>query len=136
MVRINSSGAMRDTDNGKFDYYGFMHPLNDYSFAKYMHKHRLMSDGTKRDANGWWGGFGLEVCIQSLARHMEDLKLLYAGYYVYEYRNKNTAERIVKKEKFKKIPKNYFEITIEDCCNSIRFNVEAFKLEILKKQYI
>ncbi len=136
MVRILESGASRDTDNGKFEYLGFMHPLNDYSFAKYMHKHRFMSDGSMRDANNWWGGFGLDVCIQSLARHIEDLKLIYAGYFVYEKRVGDKAERIVKKTKFKKLPKYYTEITVEGCCNAIRFNSEAFKLETMKKENI
>ena len=131
-IRTLDSGAVRDTDDGKFEYLGFMHPLNDYSFAKYMHEHRKMADGSLRDSNNWWAGFGLDVCIQSLVRHVEDLKMLYSGYYVYEVRNGTKAERIVLKEKLKELPENYKEITVEECCNAIRFNSDAFKLESIK----
>lgn len=130
-IRTFDSGATRDTSNGKFEYLGFMHPLNDYSFAKYMNTHRLQTDGTLRDSNNWWKGFGKENVIQSLVRHIEDLKLLYSGYYVYEKREKDNAERIVKKIKLATLPSNYKEITIEECCNAIRFNSDAFKLEYL-----
>lgn len=132
MVRKLKSGAIRDTDNGKFEYLGFMHPLNDYSFAKYMHNHRSMPDGTMRDSNNWWGGFGLDICMHSLVRHVEDLKLIYSGFYVYEKREGDKAERIVLTERYKKLPKNHIEITVEECCNAIRFNSEAFKLETIK----
>lgn len=131
-IRKLESGAVRDTDNGKLEYYGFMHPLNDHSFAKFMHKNRFMADGSMRDSNNWWAGFGLDVCMQSLARHMEDLKLIHAGYFVYENRDGDKAERIVLKYKLKTLPKNYTEITIEECCNAIRFNADAYKLETIK----
>lgn len=132
-IRKLDSGAVRDTDNGKFEYLGFMHPLNDYSFAKYMHEHRKMADGSLRDSNNWWAGFGLDVCIQSLVRHVEDLKMIYAGYYVYEKRDGTKAERIVLKERLKKLPGNYKEITVEESTNAIRFNSMAYQLEHFKK---
>lgn len=131
-IRTLKSGAVRDTDNGKFEYLGFMHPLNDYSFAKYMHEHRKMTDGSMRDSNNWWAGFGLDVCIQSLVRHIEDLKLLHAGYFVYEKREGDKAERIICKTELDILPENYKVITIEECCNAIRFNSDAYKLETIK----
>jgi hypothetical protein len=133
-IRVLKSGALRDTDNGKFEYLGFMEPYNDYSFAKFMHKHRLLPDGTMRASNNWQKGFGREVTIQSLVRHVEDLKLLYTGYFVYEFREGGKAERIVLRKKLKKLPKNYKEIDVEECCNAIRFNVEAFKKEYLAEK--
>lgn len=135
-IRKLESGAVRDTDDGKFEYFGFMHPLNDYSFAKYMHEHRKMADGSLRDSDNWWAGFGLKVCIQSLARHMEDLKMIHAGFFVYEKREGNKAERLVYKNKLKVIPKNVKEITIEECCNAIRFNADAYKLETIKPKLL
>lgn len=131
-IRTLKSGAIRDTDNGKFEYLGFMHPLNDYSFAQYMHAHRKMADGSMRDSNNWWGGFGLDVCIHSLTRHVEDLKLIHSGFFVYEKRVGDKAERIVHKIRLKTLPKYYKEITIEECCNAIRFNADAYKLETIK----
>lgn len=136
MVRKLESGAIRDTDNGKFEYFGFMHPLNDYSFSRYMHNHRFMADGSMRDSNNWWAGFGLDVCLHSLVRHVEDLKLIYAGYFVYEKREGDKAERVVRTERYKSLPKNHIEITIEEACNAIRFNSEAFKLETIKNNNI
>jgi len=136
MVRRLESGALRDTDNGKFEYFGFMHPLNDYSFAKYMHEHRKMADGSMRDSNNWWAGFGLDVCIQSLVRHIEDLKLIHAGYVVYEVREGSKAERVVRKNKLDELPVGWKEITAEECCNAIRFNADAFKLETINKELL
>lgn len=136
-IRKFESGASRDTNNGKFEYLGFMHPLCDYSFAKYMHEHRKMSDGSLRDSNNWWGGFGKEATIQSLVRHVEDLKALHCGYDVYELRYKDGS---VKKEIIKNgtdpiIPNDVdkiITITEEDCCNAIRFGAQAYLLELLK----
>lgn len=132
-IRKFKSGATRDTSNGKFDYLGFMHPLCDFSFAKYMHKHRFQADGSIRDANNWWGGFGKDVVIQSLVRHIEDLKLLHSGFFVYEVRDGDKCERVVLKEKLKELPSNYTKIEPIDCCNAIRFNADAYKLETLKE---
>ena len=130
-MRTFASGATRDIDNGKLDYEGFINPLCDHSFARYMHLHRKQSDGKMRDADNWQKGFGPDVAIKSLVRHMEDLKLLNRGYYVYEYRNGDYVERIVSKEPMRKPMEFYTEITKEDACNAIRFNVEAYKLDIL-----
>ena len=132
-IRTLKSGAVRDTDDGKFEFFGFMHPLNDYSFAKYMHEHRKMADGSMRDSNNWWAGFGLGVCLQSLVRHVEDLKLIHTGFFVYEKRVGTKAERIVHKTRLKTLPKNYKEITIEECCCAIRFNSSAYQLEHFKE---
>jgi hypothetical protein len=128
-IRTFESGATRDTANGKFEYLGFIHPLNDYSFAKYMDSHRLQPDGSVRDSNNWWKGFGKDTIIQSLVRHVEDLKLLHSGFFVYEMRENNIAKRIVKKYKIDKLPDNWKIITIEDCCNAIRFNAEVYRIE-------
>jgi hypothetical protein len=134
-IRVFSSGSTRDTSEGKFEYYGFIHPLNDYSFSEYMHKHRKQSDGNLRDSNNWWKGFGKDVPLQSLVRHLEDLKLLHTGYFVYEEKKDGECRRIVRSKKIKNLEENCKEITLEECCNAIRFNVEAYKLEIIKEKY-
>lgn len=132
-IRKFEGGATRDTSSGKFEYLGFMHPMCDYSYASYMNEHRKMPDGSLRDSNNWWSGFGKKVVIQSLVRHVEDLKFIYCGYYVYELRKDGKAERIVKKEKLSEpLPEGYKEITEEECCNAIRFNSQAYLLEVLK----
>ena len=86
-IRKFESGGLRDSSEGKLNYYGFRHPLLEQSFAKYMHEHRKMTDGTLRDANNWWKGWDKEVSLQSLVRHVEDLQAINAGYVVIEIRN-------------------------------------------------
>ncbi|MGD2071971.1 MAG: hypothetical protein PVG65_00570 [Candidatus Thorarchaeota archaeon] len=130
-IRKFKTGATRDTSSGKLEYFGFMHPLCDYSYANYMNSHRKMVDGSLRDSNNWWGGFPKMIPLQSLCRHIEDLKLINAGYFVYEYRTDKVAERKVFTKKLKKLPKNYKEITEEECCNAIRFNSQAYLLNVL-----
>lgn len=133
-IRKFDTGATRDTSSGKLEYFGFMHPLCDYSFANYMNHHRTMADGSLRDSNNWWGGFPKITVLQSLCRHIEDLKLINAGYFVYEYRTDKIAERKVFVNCLDPLPENYKEITEEECCNAIRFNSQAYLLEILKRQ--
>ena len=133
-IRKFKSGAIRDTSSGKLEYFGFMHPLCDFSYANYMNHHRLMADGSLRDSNNWWSGFPKITILQSLCRHIEDLKLINAGYFVYEYRTDKIAERKVFSTKLKSVPKNYKEITEEECCNAIRFNSQAYLLSVLREK--
>ena len=133
-IRKFNTGATRDTSSGKLEYFGFMHPLCDYSYANYMNQHRKMTDGSLRDSNNWWGGFPKIIVLQSMCRHIEDLKLINAGYFVYEHRTSEVAERKVFTKKLETLPENYKEITEEECCNAIRFNSQAYLLAILKEE--
>ena len=45
VTRNFDTGATRDTSSGKLEYFGFMHPLCDFSYANYMNQHRKMADG-------------------------------------------------------------------------------------------
>lgn len=128
-IRKFNGGALRDTSSGKLEYLGFTHPYLEYSFAKYMDKHRVMEDGSLRDSNNWWSGFGKDTVMQSLTRHIEDLKLIYSGFSVYECRRDGKVTKEVYQEPLKELPKDYTQITIEDCCNAIKFNTNAFLLE-------
>jgi hypothetical protein len=133
------NGAIRDTDNGKPEYYGFRHPLIEYSFAEYMNKKRQMPDGSRRGSNNWWGGWDEMVSLQSLVRHVEDLQALHAGLVVLEIRKGDTVRKvfhdlsggnpyIVDEDEDVKV------CTKEDTLNAIRFNAGAYLLEMLKKQ--
>lgn len=135
MIRTFESGGLRDSGDGKLNYYGFRHPLLEQSFAKYMHEHRKMADGTLRDANNWWKGWDKEVSLQSLVRHTEDLQAIYSGMYVFEIRvgnevfkhySKDGSVPIINESQIVK------QISEEECCSAIRFNAEAYKLQILK----
>lgn len=73
--RTFETGATRDTDQGKFDYEGFLSPLVLRRFGEYMHKHRHQSDGKLRDSDNWQKGIPLEVYMKSMWRHFMDLWL-------------------------------------------------------------
>ena len=77
-IREFKTGATRDTDKGKLDFEGFFSPPVMEAFAKYMHKHRKLSDGTYRDSDNWQKGFGegrlhFNTCMKSMWRHFFDL---------------------------------------------------------------
>jgi hypothetical protein len=133
-IRKFESGGLRDTDLGKLNYYGFRHPLLEQSFAKYMHEHRKMADGTLRDANNWWRGWDKEVSLQSSVRHIEDLQALHAGYRVFELRHHDgKVEKVYTKEEIAhSFSVQIREITEEECCHAIRFNATAYLLQVLK----
>lgn len=69
-VRTFSSGATRDTDQGKFDYEAFLSPLVLERYARYMHFNRHQSDGMLRDGDNWQRGIPIEAYQKSLWRHM------------------------------------------------------------------
>ena len=72
-VRRFNTGATRDTDDGKFDWEGFISPIAMTFFAKYMHQHRLQADGTLRDGANWQRGIPRRQYMKSLIRHIWDL---------------------------------------------------------------
>lgn len=68
-MREFTTGAKRDTDDGKFDYEGFLSPLVLARFAGYMHQHRVQADGGLRDSDNWQKGIPRSVYIKSAWRH-------------------------------------------------------------------
>lgn len=72
-TRTFSSGATRDTAQDKLDYEGFLSPMALERFAQYMHKNRLMADGTVRDSDNWQKGIPRTVYMKSLWRHLKEL---------------------------------------------------------------
>lgn len=112
-TRISSTGALRDTDTGKFAYFGFNHPLVEWVFARYMHRHRKMADGSLRDPDNWCKGFDDPVeTLRSLDRHVQDAKLLQTGVAVVDERGKN--------------------VTMEEALCGIRFGANALLLDLVK----
>ena len=128
---FGDSGANRDTGKGKFDFYGFRHPLCEHSFGAYMHGHRLLPDGSFRDANNWWGGWDKEVSLKSMDRHCEDLKALHAGFRVFKERD-GDAEHTHILQKDETPEPSWREVTEEESCNAIRFNADAYKLQVIQ----
>ena len=131
-MREFETGGTRDTANGKIHYYGFQHPLCDFSFGQYMLCHQVQADGKIRAADNWWYGWEKSISLDSLARHVEDLKLIHAGYYVYKFRAIDGETTIVSKE-----PKDdpaLVRVTEEESCNAIRFNSQSYLLQVLKEK--
>ncbi len=137
-IRVFEGGGLRDSGEGKLNYYGFRHPLIEQSFARYMDEHRKMADGTLRDANNWWKGWDKEISLQSLVRHVEDLQAIHAGYMVIEVRRNGVEKHYIEIEKgtnfLNSIPEDIPVkiISAEDCLNAIRFNTGAYLLDHLK----
>ena len=129
-----NNDANRSDATGKFEFVGFRHPLVENSFGKYMNKHRIQEDGKLRKSNNWWGGWDKSVSIQSLVRHCEDLQAIYAGYDVCKIRDKNGEEtRYTKMGTVFNLEEGQIceMVTEEDCLNAIKFNCNAYLLNIL-----
>jgi len=136
-VREFKSGGLRDTDDGKYNYYGFREPKLEQIFAEYMHYHRKMADGTMRDADNWWKGWDKEVSLQSLVRHVEDLQALHVGYLVYEIRRGDGIEKVyVGKDEVVPEGDNVKMINVYDCCSAIRFNSMSYLLNEIDRPTI
>lgn len=72
-IRNFETGATRDTDQGKLDYEGFLHPAVLERFAQYMHTNRIQKDGSVRDSDNWQKGIPTEAYMKSLMRHTMDV---------------------------------------------------------------
>lgn len=71
-IRKFDTGATRDTDQGKFDFEGFLSPLVIERFGEYMTKHRKQSDGSLRDSDNWQKGIPKDAYMKSGWRHFFD----------------------------------------------------------------
>ncbi len=65
-----SSGATRNSEEGKLDYEGFLSLLALARYAQYMHKHRHLEDGSLRDSDNWQKGIPLSAYMKSMWRHL------------------------------------------------------------------
>lgn len=79
-MRQFETGATRDTDDGKYDYEGFLNPLSLERFAAYMHKHRHQADGQLRASDNWQKGIPREAYVKSMFRHFMDVWKEHRGY--------------------------------------------------------
>jgi hypothetical protein len=75
-----SSGATRDTSEGKPVYDKFFSCLVMKQFAKYMNMNRVQSDGNLRDGDNWQKGIPIEKYMESLYRHVMDMWSEHRGY--------------------------------------------------------
>ena len=102
------TGAYRDTDEGKYDYEGFLSPLVLERYAEYMNKHRTQSNGELRDSDNWQKGIPKLVYIKSGWRHFMDWWM--------EHRKITTNEGL------------------EEALCALLFNVMGYLHEVLKEK--
>ena len=117
-MRQFNTGATRDSEEGKYDFEGFLSPIVIEAYAKYMHKHRKQADGNLRDSDNWQKGFGdkhFDVCIKSLWRHFVDLWFLHRGYIHKDGKDRHT-------------------ITKEEALMAMLFNIMAYAYKFLKEE--
>jgi len=110
-MRKFESGATRDTDTDKLDFEGFNSPVVELRFAQYMHKHRKQADGEMRASDNWQKGIPKEAYMKSLYRHFMDLWL----------HHRDNSELATEQD-------------IEEVLCAIRFNVDGYLFEEMKKQ--
>lgn len=72
-IRTFDTGATRDSEEGKFDYEGFLSPLVLERYAEYMHSHRMQKGGKLRDSDNWQKGIPFSAYMKSLLRHLMTL---------------------------------------------------------------
>jgi hypothetical protein len=68
-MREFTTGATRDTDEGKLDFEGFLSPTVLQRYAEYMHENRLQADGKLRDSDNWQKGIPMDAYVKSGWRH-------------------------------------------------------------------
>lgn len=112
-VREFDTGANRDSEDGKFDYEGFLSPAVLFEFAGYMHDKRMLPDGTLRNSDNWQKGIPLDSYMKSLVRHVMDLWLIHRGYAVHR-------------------PEDDSNVELADALGGALFNIQGYWLEVLK----
>jgi hypothetical protein len=108
LMRTFDTGATRDTDEGKFDYEGFLSPLVLERYAEYMHQHRKQADGKMRDSDNWQKGIPPQQDLKSAWRHFLDVWKLMRGFRC--------------------------KVTLEDALCALLFNIMGLLFEIIKKR--
>jgi hypothetical protein len=68
-MRKFETGATRNLDTDKLDFEGFLSPLVVEEFGRFMHRHRLQTDGQLRDSDNWQKGIPLAAYMKSMWRH-------------------------------------------------------------------
>ena len=85
-IRVSKTGATRNSAIDKPEMTKYISALVVNEFCKYMLKHQIQSDGTKRSGDNWKKGFGethketKDICFDSLGRHFLDLWLEQEGH--------------------------------------------------------
>lgn len=110
-MREFETGATRDSDDGKYDYEGFLSPRVLRRFAAYMHKHRAQVDGSLRSSDNWQKGIPKDVYMKSMWRHFMDVWTFH----------RSTAQAD-------------HEDVLEDALCGVLFNVQGYLHELLRER--
>ena len=113
VIRKFETGATRDSEEGKFDYDGFLSPLVVERFGEYMNKHRVQSDGSLRDSDNWQKGMGRDVFMKSAWRHFFAWWKIHRGGKVADERDGHT-------------------VTLDEAICGLLFNAQGYAHELLK----
>lgn len=114
-IRKFNTGATRDTDEGKYDYEGFLSPIVLERYGQYMNKHRKQSDGSLRASDNWQSGIPKDAYIKSMWRHFLDVWFIHRGYKRFDKQRNE-------------------EITIDEALCALLFNIMGYLYEVLKKE--
>lgn len=68
-MREFDTGAVRDRDDSKPDYEGFLSPFVIARFGEYMHRNRILPDGSLRASDNWQRGIPRSEYMKSAWRH-------------------------------------------------------------------
>lgn len=72
-MQVFSSGATRDSEDGKLQYTQFLSPSVLRRFAEYLNAHKTAADGSTRTGDNWKRGIPQERYLASLLRHVVEL---------------------------------------------------------------
>lgn len=110
-IRTFTSGATRDTAEGKLSYVEALAPIVLRRYLQYLNKHRLQTDGRMRDFDNWKKGIDKDTYLDSTGRHFVSLWLIHQGFQASD---------------------NHGKVDIEDALCAIIFNTMGYLFELLK----
>jgi len=93
-MRNFETGATRDSEEGKFDYEGFLSPLALEAYGAYMNGHRKQTDGGLRASDNWQKGMSRDVYIKSAWRHLITLWKLHRGIACFDERDGHEVTKV------------------------------------------
>lgn len=117
-LRTFSTGATRDSDEGKNDYEGFLSPLVLEGYGDYMRTHQRQADGSMRASDNWQLGIPKHQYMKSLIRHVFTAWKIWRG----------------GKAKPEKVGGVFVNITLEDALYGVLFNTMGLLHELLKEK--
>ena len=79
-MRTATTGATRDDNNGKFDYFKFFSVVALNAYVAYMYEKRTQPDGALRSADNWQKGMPRHWYSESAERHLLDVVYHTKGY--------------------------------------------------------